>query len=344
MWVVHANGAHPSAVIPSPDFSMPGFPLPATLPVLQVLNSAQQLAQEHSHQQLTPIHVGIVLFEDPEGVARAAIAKQAGADSLNSALRMLRKALVRLPAVQTGDESGDVYISPELKKALQAAQKLQKKKGDSFLGGQGRAEDWAGLRMIGAGMGMVGLDGQAGHPGHEADQLAISSAVVSSKVMPCASQNSQQHAYPSAESAVRACVPPAAAAAAAGADVLFLAILDCKDVAGALSEAGINKAQLASAVEEGRGSMHVDSATADTQFDALSKYGIDLTARAAELDPVIGRDEEIRCVWCISCPSRCMRVGVGFRGGKGKPVADAWCVLRQQQLCLDFLAHPALPC
>ncbi len=34
--------------------------------------------------------------------------------------------------------------------------------------------------------------------------------------------------------------------------------------------------------------------TADTQFDALGKYGIDLTAKAAELDPVIGRDEEIR--------------------------------------------------
>lgn len=33
---------------------------------------------------------------------------------------------------------------------------------------------------------------------------------------------------------------------------------------------------------------------ADTQFDALGKYGIDLTAKAAELDPVIGRDEEIR--------------------------------------------------
>jgi hypothetical protein len=47
---------------------------------------------------------------------------------------VLRKALVRQPAVQTGDEGGEVYISAELKKALQAAGKLQKKKGDSFLG------------------------------------------------------------------------------------------------------------------------------------------------------------------------------------------------------------------
>lgn len=56
----------------------------------------------------------------------------------------------------------------------------------------------------------------------------------------------------------------------------------------ALSEAGVNKAQLAAAVEEGRGGATVDSATADLQFEALSKYGIDLTAKAAELDPVIG--------------------------------------------------------
>lgn len=79
--------------------------------------------------------------------------------------------------------------------------------------------------------------------------------------------------------------------------MLFRAVLDSKEVAAALAEAGVNRAQLAAAVEEGRGSMQVDSATADTQFDALAKYGIDLTAKAAELDPVIGRDEEIR--WAV---------------------------------------------
>jgi ATP-dependent Clp protease ATP-binding subunit ClpB len=76
--------------------------------------------------------------------------------------------------------------------------------------------------------------------------------------------------------------------------MLFLSILDNKDIAAALAEAGVNKAQLAAAVQEGRGTAQVDSATADTQFEALTKYGIDLTAKAAELDPVIGRDEEIR--------------------------------------------------
>lgn len=57
-------------------------------------------------------------------------------------LRLLRKQLVRLPVV-SGDSDGEVYLSSDLKKALQAAVKLQKKKGDSFLGAH-RAGD-AGL-------------------------------------------------------------------------------------------------------------------------------------------------------------------------------------------------------
>ena len=43
----------------------------------------------------------------------------------------------------------------------------------------------------------------------------------------------------------------------------------------------------------------VDTDTGDQKFEALQKYGTDLTAKAAQLDPVIGRDEEIR---------RCVRI------------------------------------
>ena len=83
--------------------------------------------------------------------------------------------------------------------------------------------------------------------------------------------------------------------------MLLLAVVEAKDVARALEEAGVSKAQLVGAVEAARGAggATVDSATADTQFEALSRYGMDLTARSAALDPVIGRDEEIR---------RCVRV------------------------------------
>ncbi|HWG85860.1 MAG TPA: ATP-dependent chaperone ClpB [Deinococcales bacterium] len=53
---------------------------------------------------------------------------------------------------------------------------------------------------------------------------------------------------------------------------------------------------LRAAVEQQRGGKKVDTKTAEQSFEALEKYGVDLTARAREgkLDPVIGRDEEIR--------------------------------------------------
>jgi ATP-dependent Clp protease ATP-binding subunit ClpB len=55
-------------------------------------------------------------------------------------------------------------------------------------------------------------------------------------------------------------------------------------------------ADLERAAQEVRAGQKVDSRTAESKFEALEKYGIDLTRRAAEgkLDPVIGRDEEIR--------------------------------------------------
>lgn len=127
------------STLPSPNAEQPPAPImdpkSFTEKVTSLLNAAHQLASEHSHQQLTPIHVAIVLFEDPEGVALAALRKAApGPDALQSVLRMLRKALVRLPAVTTGGGDEDLFISADLKRALQAAQKLQRKKGDSFLG------------------------------------------------------------------------------------------------------------------------------------------------------------------------------------------------------------------
>ena len=60
----------------------------------------------------------------------------------------------------------------------------------------------------------------------------------------------------------------------------------------------IDKESLLSAVREVRGSHRVTSKSPENQYQALERYGRDLTgaARAGELDPVIGRDEEIRRV------------------------------------------------
>ncbi len=66
--------------------------------------------------------------------------------------------------------------------------------------------------------------------------------------------------------------------------------------AKALSDAGVAAQNLNKAIEDVRKGRTADSATAEDTYDALKKYARDLTAAAAEgkIDPVIGRDEEIR--------------------------------------------------
>jgi len=61
---------------------------------------------------------------------------------------------------------------------------------------------------------------------------------------------------------------------------------------------GIGSEEMLQALKEVRGSHRVTSADPESQFAALEKYGTDLTerARAGKIDPVIGRDEEIRRV------------------------------------------------
>ena len=82
-------------------------------------------------------------------------------------------------------------------------------------------------------------------------------------------------------------------------ELFVLAALDDKSGVGeALKAAGARKELLEKAIIEMRGGQKVDSAGAEDQRQALEKYTIDLTARASsgKLDPVIGRDEEIRRV------------------------------------------------
>jgi len=65
---------------------------------------------------------------------------------------------------------------------------------------------------------------------------------------------------------------------------------------GLFTRAGVNPAGLAEAVERMRQGRKADAASAEQNWEALAKYARDLTeeARAGKLDPVIGRDDEIR--------------------------------------------------
>ena len=80
---------------------------------------------------------------------------------------------------------------------------------------------------------------------------------------------------------------------------VLLAATDDRGAAGrALKESGLTRERLMQALREVRGSQRVTSQNPEATYEALERYGRDLTKLAAQnkLDPVIGRDEEIRRV------------------------------------------------
>jgi ATP-dependent Clp protease ATP-binding subunit ClpB len=80
---------------------------------------------------------------------------------------------------------------------------------------------------------------------------------------------------------------------------LLLAAVDSKSPAGdILRRAGVNQAAVLAALQSVRGGHQVTDDSPETKYQALQRYGRDLTAEArrGKTDPVIGRDEEIRRV------------------------------------------------
>ena len=80
---------------------------------------------------------------------------------------------------------------------------------------------------------------------------------------------------------------------------LLLAILDHEDDASeVLIDEGVERERVMASLREIRGAQRVTDQTPEDKYQALEKFGRDLTeaARAGKLDPVIGRDEEIRRV------------------------------------------------
>lgn len=81
-------------------------------------------------------------------------------------------------------------------------------------------------------------------------------------------------------------------------DHVLQALTSDKDIMQAFGEAGLTPKALEAGVREVRGGKRVDSKSAEANYEALKKYGTDLVeqAEAGKLDPVIGRDDEIRRV------------------------------------------------
>ncbi len=177
------------------------------------VQSAQGMALREGHQNFSPLHLLKVLLDDDQGLAQNLIRK-AGGDPA-AALRDTELALGKLPQV-SGSGAGQVYLSPELARVFEQAEKLAEKAGDSYVTVE---------RLLQA-LGMV--------------------------------QRSES--------------------------------------AKILDDAGVNAQSLNTVINELRKGRTADTAGAEDGFDALRKYARDLTeaAREGKIDPVIGRDEEIR--------------------------------------------------
>ncbi|KAB2633588.1 chaperone protein ClpB1 [Pyrus ussuriensis x Pyrus communis] len=99
-------------------------------------------------------------------------------------------------------------------------------------------------------------------------------------------------------------------------DQLILGLLEDSQFGDLLKEAGVATAKVKSEVEKLRGKVgkKVKSASGDTAFQALKTYGRDLVEQAGKLDPVIGRDKEIRGVVGILSSTKNNPVLIGDPG------------------------------
>ncbi|XP_026439154.1 chaperone protein ClpB1-like [Papaver somniferum] len=82
-------------------------------------------------------------------------------------------------------------------------------------------------------------------------------------------------------------------------DSLILGLLEDSEIGDVLKETGVIVSKVKAEIEKLRGAKgdkKVESASGDTNFQALKTYGRDLVEEVGKLDPVIGRDEEIRRV------------------------------------------------
>lgn len=174
---------------------------------------AQDLAQRSAHQQLVPEHLLKVLLDDEEGLC-ANLIRSAGGDAAG-AEQAVELVLGKLPKVE-GDGAGQLYLSQETSRILNAAQDVADKAGDSFV---------------------------------TVERL-----------------------------------------------LLAVALATGTNAAKILADANLTPQALNEAINALRKGRTADSATAENAYEALEKYTRDLTeaARDGKLDPVIGRDEEIR--------------------------------------------------
>jgi ATP-dependent Clp protease ATP-binding subunit ClpB len=178
------------------------------------LQSAQTVAIRMNHQRIGPEHLLKALLEDKEGMAAQLIQRAGG--NPGTAAAEVDKALGKIPAVSGGGAQQTPGLDNDAVRALDQAEQLATKAGDSFVPVQ---------RILQA--------------------LALATTTAAGQ---------------------------------------------------ALKAANVDAKALETAIQEATGGRAAHSASAEESYEAMKKYARDLTqaARDGKLDPVIGRDEEIR--------------------------------------------------
>jgi len=176
------------------------------------VQSAQSGALSAGHQQFSPIHLLKVLLDDDQGMASGLVDRAGGKSKTLRA--SVEAGLKKIASVSGG--GGQLYMSREMARVFETAEKAAEKAGDSFV---------------------------------TVERL-----------------------------------------------LLALVIEKDADAGKLLKSAGVTANGLNDAINELRKGRTADSQSAEEGYDALKKYARDLTevAREGKLDPVIGRDEEIR--------------------------------------------------
>lgn len=185
-----------------------------TIKAQDVVRQAQQLAQEHGHQQIETEHLVNALLSDVEGVPQTVL-KKIGVN-VSTVQNMSQEAIQRLPRVSGAGAIGNVYISKNVNNIFNSAMREMRQLKDEFV--------------------------------------------------------STEH--------------------------LLLATLDEKgnSLVDYMKKQGLTKDAIYSVLKEVRGTQRITDQNPEDKYQALQRFGRDLTelARQGKLDPVIGRDEEIR--------------------------------------------------
>ena len=185
-----------------------------TVMAQEAVQKAQALAGEHQHQQVDLEHLLLSMLGQEQGLA-APILQKLGADPRRVAAELAER-LAQIPKV-SGPAAGELYLSPNLSRVLDQAQK-------------------------------------------QAEQL--------------------QDQYLSAE------------------HLLLAAAEDSSPAGEILRRSGVSRDGILKALKDLRGTQRITDQNPEAKYQALKQYGKDLTELAAKgkMDPVIGRDEEVRRV------------------------------------------------